>query len=162
MLKQLSILAVALSCLVLSACSSPHYRGHALAAETSNQMITIIKSPDTRAGFLTAMTDWLTDNGYRYEVVDAGSKFKPDNISLEYVGRWRWDLALFLNDARIEAFTDGQRAAYVEYKAPNNFNGNKFSDAETRIDYMMDVLFGKLSSQEATKVINLPQDQTDV
>lgn len=87
------------------------------------------------------------------------SEADTDKITIEYVGNWSWDLALYLREARIEAFHDGQRVGEVVYKAPNSLNTNKFANAEEVIKYMMDIMLGDLNASEATKIINSSKKQ---
>ncbi len=82
------------------------------------------------------------------------SRHDPDQLTLEYHGEWKWDLAIFLSRANIQAFHDGQRVGSVDFRAPNSLNGNKFGDGAERVKYMMDVLFGRMSASEATAEIN--------
>ena len=100
------------------------------------------------------MEDWLKSHNYEYVVAPDGSKHDSDKLSLEYVGLWSWDMAIFLADARITAYHKGQRVGEVEYQASNNFNLSKFGDGAERIRNMMDVLFGKRTINEANETSN--------
>ncbi|MEI7429037.1 MAG: Sbal_3080 family lipoprotein [Betaproteobacteria bacterium] len=140
----------------LSACASPRYTGASLSLDQNGNKpeIEIVQDTATKIGFLETMEKWLSDNGYKYTRKPDNSKHDLNKLTLEYVGQWRWDLGLFLSEAKIEAFNEGQRVGEVNYKAPNNLNLNKFSNAVERINYMMDILFGKITAVEATKSIN--------
>jgi len=62
---------------------------------------------------------------------------------------------LYLKDAEIKAYNGGQRVGEVTYKVPYTANPNKFSVASERITSMMNLLFGKISVQEANiKITN--------
>ena len=56
-----------------------------------------------------------------------------------------------MNHAEIEAFYDGQSVSKVIFKAPNSLNTKKWGSAEKRIGLMLDILFGKMTAQEATE-----------
>ncbi len=101
----------------------------------------------------STLNDEEPKNGYTYSVKASGSKHDLKKLTLEYVGHWRWDLALFLSNAKVEAFHEGQRVGEATYNAPNGLNTKKFSNASERIQYLMDVLFGKLTALEATSAI---------
>ena len=154
-MKKLGILSLSIIILFATGCASPKYEGNAISADISKKKpeIEIIQDDKTREGFKVAVEDWLKKNNYSYSVKQSGSQHDLEKLTLEYVGIWRWDLALFLNSAKIEAFHEGQRVSEVTYKAPNNLNTSKFSNAKERIEYLMDVLFGKLTAQEATSEI---------
>ena len=99
------------------------------------------------------MESWLRNNNYKYVVVPDGSQAELDKLTLEYVGYWGWDVALYMNNAIIAAYNKGQRVGIVQFRAPNSLNLNKFESAEERIGYMMDVLFGKRTIDEANQLL---------
>ncbi len=151
-----NVLVVILFAFVLSACASPNYTGSRIDDKNFDEVV-VIKDLETKIGFLHAIESWLEKHKYNYTVASDGSKHNPDKLTLEYSGIWRWDLAIFLNDAEIEAFRNGQRVGEAKYTAPNNLNMKKYSDAEERINYLMDVLFGEIEANEATKKINFAE-----
>ena len=127
---------------ILAGCAGPKYISSVIE-DVGSAEIVIINDKETRAGFQEAMENWLKSHNYKFVVAPDGSKHDLDKLSLEYVGLWSWDLAIFLADARITAFHKGQRVGQVEFKASNNFNFDKFGSGEKRIWNMMDILFGK-------------------
>lgn len=149
-MKKIIFLGVFLVLLV--GCAGPKYSGTPIE-KIDTPHIVIINNKDTKPGFQKTMEAWLNGHGHTYEVLPNGSRFDLDQINLEYKGVWRWDLAIFLNEAYINAYYKGQRIGEVSYIAPNNLNTGKYSDAEIRINYMMDVLFGKITASEANKLI---------
>ena len=142
----------------LAGCAGPKYTGSGIG-NLGGVEIVIINDKETRSGFQQAMEDWLTSHNYNYVVMPDGSKHDLDQLSLEYVGLWSWDMAIFLADARITAYHKGQRVGEVEYKASNNFNPSKLGGGEERIRNMMDVLFGKRTIDEANKTSNITEDE---
>jgi hypothetical protein len=141
---------------VLSGCAGPKY----IAADISSSLvdlepsIMVINHQKTRSSFQKAMTTWLENNDKPFEILPASSTHSPDFLTLEYVGRWSWDLGLFLADAEIKAYHGGKQVGTVQFIAPNTFNSAKYGDAEERIGYMMDVLFGYESAESATTNVN--------
>ena len=154
-MKSINNLSYICIAIFVTACASPKYAGTSISHEVINNKpeVNIIEDAKTKKGFLAAIEKWLSENGYKYSVKPDGSSHDLKTITIEYIGYWKWDLALFLGDAKIEAFYNGQRVGEVTYNAPNNFNTNKFSDAEERIEYMLEILFGKISAIDATKTI---------
>ena len=138
----------------LVGCGSPRYLGTAIPDVSKKPEVVIVQDAETRPGFLDTMKNWLDRNNYTYSVVPDKSKHDLSKLTLEYEGHWGWDLALYLKNAEINAFKDGQRVGEVTFKVPYTANPSKFGVAETRINYMMDALFGKMTPEEATKAAN--------
>lgn len=151
-MNQLKITLVGLITILTTACSAPHFKGEPIGSKIQSKgaEIVLIKDTETRDGFREAIEQWLTKNNYKYTVTPDGTKHDLEKLTIEYVGYWKWDLALYLSEARVEAFHQGQRVGQVSYKAPNSLNTNKFSHAEKRIEKMLEVLFGKVTDYEAT------------
>ncbi|RPF04852.1 hypothetical protein EDB14_2828 [Vibrio crassostreae] len=147
-------LLLSLSVLILAGCGAPRYTGSAIPEPTTEVDVVIVKDAETREGFLNTMETWLQDNDYTYTVVPDKSQHDLDKLTLEYEGHWGWDLALFLKQAEINAYQNGQRVGEVEFKVPYTANPNKFGNASKRIGYMMDTVFGKKTAEEATKAAN--------
>ncbi len=135
----------------LIGCAGPKYSGMPITPNiySSGHKIDIIEHKATRKGFMDAIQNWLTSNHYEFSIRPQNSQHNNENISLEYIGLWSWDLGIFLADAKINAFHDGEQKANVEYKAPNTFDANKFGHTIEKIGYMMDILFGKKTVSEA-------------
>lgn len=142
-----------LSLAAMAGCAGPRITGEAIPAEITsvNPEILSINDAETREGFQRAVEKWLSKNGKKYSVKSGHSKHEPDKITLEYEGKWSWDLALYLGEAEIEAFYNGRHVSSVSFRASNNLNTNKWGDAEGRINLMLDVLFGKISAADATR-----------
>ena len=146
--------------ILISGCAGPRYSGTAVdPGITANDIeVVVIKDNKTKEGFLATIEEWLIKNRYNYIVAQDNSKHDLEKLTIEYVGYWKWDMALYLSNAEIEAFYGGQRVAAVEYKAPNTLNGNKFGVGAERITHMLEILFGKITAIEATKTINAPKE----
>ncbi|MGF1851116.1 Sbal_3080 family lipoprotein [Vibrio satsumensis] len=147
-------LLLSLSVLILAGCGAPRYTGSAIPEPTTEVDVVIVKDAETREGFLNTMETWLQDNDYTYTVVPDKSQHDLDKLTLEYEGHWGWDLALFLKQAEINAYQNGQRVGEVEFKVPYTANPNKFGNGSKRIGFMMDTVFGKKTAEEATKAAN--------
>ena len=145
---------------LFTGCAGPRYTGFSIKHPQKTEVV-IIEDKETRIGFRTAMESWLTENDFQYIILPDGSPFDQNKINLEYEGHWNWDLALFLYDARITAFCKGQKVGEVRFKAPNSLNLNKYGHAETRIKFMMDALFAKISFADANnKLKERPKEES--
>ncbi len=152
------ILLCGLFVAVLTGCAGPQYMGSGIE-DLDSPEIFLIRDKETRSGFQNAMVDWLISHNYKFVLAPDGSEHDLDKLSLEYVGLWSWDMAIFLADARITAYHKGQRVGEVKYKASNNFNFSKFGTGEERVKSMMDVLFGKISIDEVNKINDATKDE---
>ncbi|MGV7222689.1 MAG: Sbal_3080 family lipoprotein [Nitrospinales bacterium] len=152
----------------LVGCSSPKFSGSAInnlsakndqgnqvkGIDNSNEIV-IINDSETREGFQVAMENWLKSHDYKFTVAQDNAEHVEDKINLVYVGIWSWDLAIYLADARILAFYNGEQVGHAEYNVRTYFNlsFSKFGSGEKRIFKMMDNLFG-VETPEGAEQIN--------
>ncbi len=143
---------VILCMLILTGCAGPSITGNAIPQIIIDAKPDILSIDDdeTRQGFQQAVEGWLESNGHSYAVAPENSLHDPDKLTIEYEGIWKWDMALYLHQAFIEAFYKGERVSKVSFIAPNSLNTNKWGKGEERIKLMMDVLFGKKTPTDAT------------
>ena len=145
-----SVLLVA----ILTGCAGPRYKGFSSIENPSSSKVVIRNNPKVRIGFQHAIESWLKAEGYEYTVVQDGSPYDLDKISLEYTALWQFHWISYLGQARITALSKGQKVGQVEYRAPNFLNNNKYGSADERVKYMMAVLFKKMTPEDATKLNN--------
>jgi hypothetical protein len=152
----LRILGASAIFIFLCGCAAqPNFRGSEIepAALEARPAIVVVRNEGTKEGFLDTIGAWLTAHGYSYTVVPEGTKYDLDKLTLEYTGFWRWDMRIYLDSARIDAFHSGQKVGRVEYKVPA-MSRSRFSVAAERVDCMMATLFGRMSMTAATERIN--------
>jgi len=152
-MKKIYVLLSLGALLLVMGCAGPRITGGSIPSNVlSNKPdVLLINDDETREGFNEAVEDWLKDNKKVYTVKPEHSQHDPKKLTIEYVGHWKWDMALYLSRAEIEAFHGGQRIGSVNFKAPNSLNLNKWGSGEERIKLMMDVLYGKKTATEATR-----------
>ncbi|WP_173362827.1 Sbal_3080 family lipoprotein [Desulfotalea psychrophila] len=144
------IFVMSLFVMLLSACGAPQYTVQPISQLDREVNIVVVDDRETRAGFLQTIEAWLQRHDYRYEVVADGSRHDLEKLTLEYVGHWTWDMALYLEDARIDAFYGGQRVGEARYEVPEvTASPSKFGKASLRIDSMMNALFAKINGVDA-------------
>lgn len=132
--------------LQLSGCVFITHKASVATGIEDAKTIVIIKNASTKEGFLNAVTDWLAKNDYKYTVVEPGeNKLSDFEWALDYYGTWRWDVSIFLDDASIRAFKDGEEVGYAKYNVgiKGGYNLSKWRSAEETIFKMLDNLFGK-------------------
>jgi len=155
-MKKIFVITFVVLTSLLIGCAGPKYTASAINSDYLNHSIpvVIIKDDKTREGFHSAMASWLDKNQYVYTTAKDGSQHDLNKLTLKYEGHWGWDLAIYLNDAYIAAFQNGQRIGKVKFRAPNSLNGSKFGNAAERIEHMMSVLFGQISAEQASNLVN--------
>lgn len=110
-------------------------------ADISNDaVVCIVENPDVREGFLAELKKVLDEKHINYRVVD-----KQESLNCEwtatYLGRWNWDLALYMSYAEIKIYKNGQLDGEAIYDASRGgANLGKFIDAETKIRELVDSL----------------------
>lgn len=152
-MKKIFPAIVVFSSLILSGCVSPKFTGNAISEDilTKKPQILLINDAETRDGFQHAVEGWMNSKEIKYVVKPEGVDHDPQQLTIEYVGYWSWDLALFLSRAEIEAFYKGQRVSKISYNAPSTLHTAKFGNADERIALMLDIMFAKRSIEEATE-----------
>ena len=65
--------------------------------EIQSKEVCIIENPDTRAGFLNEYRGVLSENDYLVKVLPKNTDFKGCEITSTYIGKWSWDLALYMS-----------------------------------------------------------------
>ena len=69
---------------------------------------------------------------------------KGKGYVLTYTARRSWDHILFLNYAELNLSYNGELIAHAVYKMPNAIHVNKFDSTETKMNPVIDELFGYL------------------
>lgn len=112
-----------------------------LSAELAPE-ICMIPALNLRAGFTSAYQASLVEKGFRTRLMASGSS--PDRCALAttYIGRWGWDLALYMKHADIRVYEQGRQVGQAEYDA--RWGGgrlDKFISAEDKIAELTHQLF---------------------
>lgn len=112
-----------------------------LSAELAPE-ICMIPALNLRAGFTSAYQASLVEKGFRTRLMASGSS--PDRCALAttFIGRWGWDLALYMKYADIRVYEQGRQVGQAEYDA--RWGGgrlDKFISAEDKIAELTHQLF---------------------
>ena len=111
----------------------------------TDAVVCIVENPDVREGFLAELKKVLDEKHINYRVVD-----KQESLNCEwtatYLGRWNWDLALYMSYAEIKIYKNGQLDGEAIYDASRGgANLGKFIDAETKIRELVDSLIKEVN-----------------
>ena len=139
------VIAIIFCVFIIAGCGVKHkYK----AADGINQaiQICIVNNPATKEGFQNTMVSWLKRNNYEVKLLPQGSNLSECEWTLTYYGKWSWDATIYLSDAEIIAYHNGQRVAESKFHVSGgafSFNPNKYGAAESRVQTMMSNLFDK-------------------
>lgn len=111
--------------------------------------ITIIRDSETRESVLPVLEKWFTDNSIKFSVVNSINETKKEDKVLTYRAWWSWDMALYMRKADLKVLSEGEPVGIVRFDALQYGGFGKFGDAETRLTTLMDVLFSKITREEA-------------
>ena len=104
--------------------------------------VCIIEDPAVREGFLATYRATLDELGYSVRMLPPDSPFDSCTVTSTYLGRWSWDLALYMSYARIQVFVEGQLAGQALYDSTTGSGSTrKFIDAEPKIRELVTQLF---------------------
>lgn len=138
-------LFAALMVLVLcSGCYSLRYSLNDSVRLSEAEKIVVVRNPAVRAGFLDAIEKCLSDKGFVVEVVEPSAEIKDYKYALKYNAIWAWDLLLYLSDAEIRVYENGEQASEATFKVPlgySNMNPAKYGSAEKKVCKMIDDIF---------------------
>ena len=112
-----------------------------LSAELAPE-ICMIPALNLRAGFTSAYQASLVDKGFRTRLMAPGSSPERCALATTFIGRWGWDLALYMKYADIRVYERGRQVGQAEYDA--RWGGgrlDKFISAENKIAELTDQLF---------------------
>jgi len=121
--------------------------------EFEKNKVTIIDDTRTRESARVVIEDWLTENGYVYDVVSDRKRQLKYEQSIYYKAHWGWDMALYMRTLDITAYSEQNRIGAVAIDTVGCGPFGKFGSAEDRIKITLDLLFMKITEKEAIKKI---------
>ena len=123
---------------VITGCS---IKQHVEPAEISaDAKVCIVENKDVREGFLEQLTKVLDENEVIYTVTDLESA-RECEWKLTYVGRWSWDMALYMSYAEIRVYRLGVLDGEAVYDSTmGGGRPDKFIDAEPKIRELVEEL----------------------
>ncbi|MDQ0669178.1 MULTISPECIES: Sbal_3080 family lipoprotein [Pseudomonas] len=128
--------------LTITGCSIKQTVAPATLSNDQPPEICLIPAEGLRAGFNTTYTAQLRSKGFQTREVAAGSPPSVCTLSTTYIGKWTWDMALYMYYADIRVYEQGRQVGQAEYDA--SWGGgrlDKFIDAQNKIIELTDQLF---------------------
>ena len=105
--------------------------------------VCIVENPRVRRSFLDAYVLALKGRGYEARVLPSSAQLSACAIVSQYVALWGFDtFASYLSHADIRVYQKTQPAGRAVY------NGNRFVNAEEKVQELVDKLFTKGDTRE--------------
>jgi hypothetical protein len=105
--------------------------------------VCIIENPAVRPGFVAEYQSALGARGYRHRMLPEDARSSDCLITSTYIGRWSWDMALYMSYAEIKVYNDGRLVGEALYDSTHGGGRifEKFIDAEPKIQELVAELF---------------------
>lgn len=120
--------------------------------EKSTQIF-ILKDAATRESVLPVLEKWFQNNGYSATVIESLKEAQPDNYVLSYSARWGWDMATYMRAVEMRVNSNGESLGHLDFDALQYGGFGKFGSAETRLNILLDALFGKITLEQANQLL---------
>jgi hypothetical protein len=134
--------ALALITLSMTGCSIKQTVTPATLPADQPPEICLIPAEGLRTGFNTTYTAQLKSKGFQTRELPPGTPPSSCALSTTYIGKWSWDLALYMVYADIQVFENGRRIGQAEYDATwGDGRPDKFIDAQNKIIELTNQLF---------------------
>lgn len=106
--------------------------------------ICIIKDSSVREGFLNTYSKLLKERGYKVKILTDGSPLDSCKITTTYMGKWSWDLALYLSYATIKVYENGELVGSSLYDSRQGSGRvfEKFGSGDKYIEEFVSKLYG--------------------
>jgi predicted alpha/beta hydrolase len=127
---------------LLTACSITQHVSPVNPTPAAGSKICLIPATGLREGFTQAYGQALQNKGF--EVLTLPSTAQPDAcpLSSQYIGLWRWDMALYMAMAQITVYQDGKPIGSASYNSQSGgARMDKFINAQEKIEELTDQLF---------------------
>ncbi|MBF0265896.1 MAG: hypothetical protein HQL46_11555 [Gammaproteobacteria bacterium] len=123
------------------------------------QSIIILKDIPTRESVIPVFKEWFKDNGYNSRIVETLDETNPDDYVFSYRANWGWDLALYMRNVEMKLRRKGVTLGSVNFDALQYGGFGKFGSGKERLKILLDVLFGKISREQANNLLGKSSDE---
>ena len=128
--------------LALTGCSITQTVTPVSLSTTQSPEICTIPAEGLREGFNTTYTAQLRSKGFHTRELPPGSPPASCALSTTYIGKWSWDMALYMSFAQIQVFENGRQVGQALYDSTSGgARMGKFIDAQNKIIEMTNQLF---------------------
>jgi hypothetical protein len=110
--------------------------------ELKSNEICIIEDKAVKEGFVKAYKRALEEMGYEVTILPSSETIASCSIVSTYLGRWSWDLAIYLSKVDINVFQNTKKVGSVTYDSTlGGLNFNKFVNGSDLITSLVRELF---------------------
>ena len=139
-MKSYKLVFLVMPLLLLSGCNIKQNVQPATTLKTKE--VCIINNPPVRAGFLTAYRQELHKKGYKTKIIAENSPLTSCRVVSTYMGKWSWDMAIYLSYANINVYQYGKLVGNATYDSRSGSgNMSKFIHADEKIQELTRQLF---------------------
>jgi len=121
--------------------------------ENVSKKIVILRDGPTRASVLPVLTDWFHENGFEVTVIELLNDAELNNYIFTYRAWWSWDMALYMRKADMNVMLNGKTVGTLSFDALQYGGFGKFGSGEKRLRILLDALFGKITREQADKLL---------
>ena len=137
----------------IGACSSNQGLVEYKKFDRETKAILILKDEATREGVLPIIVAWFKENNFNATVINALNEINPDDYIFTYRAWWGWDLKTYMRKVEMAVKSKGETLGRLQFDALQYGGFGKFGDTEKRLRILLDVLFGKITVEEANKLL---------
>ncbi|UZE26821.1 Sbal_3080 family lipoprotein [Pseudomonas asplenii] len=136
--------SVLLLCLVslITGCSIKQQVTPVDFAANPAALICVIPADGVRESFTEAYGNALKSKGFTVQVLPSVSNPQNCPLSSTLLGRWSWDMAMYLSEVEIKVYQNGREVGSATYNSRRgSFRMDKFISAENKLKELTDQLF---------------------
>jgi len=145
-------LSIILSVILFTGCANTVVTLDTTELQT-NKSISIYDDGRTRETARGVIEEWLTTNGYTFNVVGVANQEAKHSQVIHYSAYWRWDVISYMKHLNIDVYSDSVKTGEVFIDTKNCTSWARFGSAEERIKITMDLLFRKITAEQAETLI---------
>lgn len=111
-------------------------------SELGTREVCLVRDPAVRPGFLRAYRDALQGLNYTVKLLEPGSALDACPVVSTYLGRWSWDMGLYMSYAEIKVYKNGTLTGSALYDSTKGGgNMNKFIKGDEKIKELVSQLY---------------------
>lgn len=111
----------------------------------NTEEVCIIVNPNVAMeGFLITYVEELKNKGYSVKTLMPDAKLDECEVTSTYAANWKWDLALYMSNARLDVYLNGIKEAEARYSIVKEGASGKFIHADEKIKELVNILYPTL------------------
>ena len=152
-MRRILVGSIIVASFLLGGCASNKGMTELKQITTPAKQFIIVRDKPTRESVQPILEQWFSDNNYKFNVVESIADTKPSDNVFTYRAWWGWDIAAYMSKAELKVTTGDVPVGIAKFDALQYGGFGKFGNAEARLKIVMDVLFSKITEEEANKLL---------